>query len=157
MRAHCTRTLGCVEPTLVSACLAGVPCRHNGRSKESAKLADMVRRGAAVTVCPEVAGGLGTPRRPAEIVGGDGEDVLDGRARVVDDSGKDVTETFLRGAQRALEQARRTGATVAVLTDRSPSCGSQEIHDGTFSGTRQPGVGVTAALLARHGIEVRTP
>lgn len=116
----------------------------------------MVRQGSAVAVCPEVAGGLGTPRRPAEIVGGDGRDVLDGRAGVVDDAGADVTEAFVAGARRALELARRSGATIAVLTDKSPSCGPGEIYDGTFSGTRRTGIGVTAALLARHGIDVRT-
>ncbi|MQA84678.1 MAG: DUF523 domain-containing protein [Streptosporangiales bacterium] len=145
-----------MEPVLVSACLAGAPCRYNARSKASDEVTDLVRRGGAVAVCPEVVGGLGVPRRPAEIVGGDGDDVLDGRARVVDDCGNDVTDAFLSGAERALDLARRAGAKTAVLTDRSPSCGSREIYDGTFGGTRRPGIGVTAALLARHGIEVRS-
>lgn len=145
------------EPVLVSACLAGVPCRYDGRAKTSLEVTALVREGAAVVVCAEVEGGLSTPRRPAEIVDGDGDDVLDGRARVVDDEGRDVTEAFLAGARRALDAARRSGARTAVLTDRSPSCGCREIYDGTHQGVRRPGVGVTAALLRRSGIEVRTP
>lgn len=143
-----------VGPVLVSACLAGMPCRYDARSKGSPEVLELSRRGAAVSICPEVAGGLGTPRRPAEIVGGDGADVLDGRARVVDDEGRDVTAAYLAGARRALEVAQKAGAATAILTDRSPSCGSRQVYDGTFRGTRRPGVGVTAALLERHGITV---
>lgn len=142
---------------MVSACLGGTPCRYDARSKESAEVTRLLRRGEAVSVCPEVAGGLGTPRRPAEIVDGDGDDVLDGRARVVDAAGNDVTAAFLEGARHALEVAQRAGATTAILTDRSPSCGCRQIYDGTFSGGRRPGTGVTAALLARHGITARPP
>ncbi|EFF89355.1 LOW QUALITY PROTEIN: conserved hypothetical protein, partial [Streptomyces sp. e14] len=105
--------------------------------------------------CPEVAGGLPTPRRPAELVGGDGQDVLDGTARVVDDTGRDVTAEFLAGARRALEAARRTGCTEALLMPRSPSCGRGEVYDGSFTGALTRGDGVTAALLERHGITVR--
>lgn len=140
----------------MSACLAGVPCRYDARSKTSDEVAELVQGDAAAVVCPEMAGDLSVPRRPAEIVGGDGDDVLDGRARVVDDHGRDVTAAFLAGAEQALEQAQRVGARTAVLTDRSPSCGSREIYDGTFAGARRPGIGVTAALLVRHGIEVRS-
>lgn len=143
------------RPILVSACLTGAPCRYNGRAKESAEAIELAHDGRAVPSCPEVAGGLSTPRRPAEIVGGDGDDVLDGRAKVVDGEGRDVTEQFLAGARSALREAERAGASAAVLTDRSPSCGCGEIYDGTFTGTRRAGVGVTAALLRRHGIEVR--
>lgn len=141
----------------MSACLAGLPCRYDGRAKESAEVAALDQAGGTVACCAEVAGGLPVPRRPAEIVGGDGDDVLDGRARVVDDEGRDITAEFLVGARQALDVAQRAGTRTAILTDRSPSCGSHEIYDGSFSGTRRPGVGVTAALLRRYGIEVRAP
>ncbi|MYX41901.1 DUF523 domain-containing protein, partial [Streptomyces sp. SID89] len=83
------------------------------------------------------------------------QDVLDGTARVVDDTGRDVTAEFLAGARRALEAARRTGCTEALLMPRSPSCGRGEVYDGSFTGALTRGDGVTAALLERHGITVR--
>ncbi|MGK4585834.1 DUF523 domain-containing protein [Kitasatospora sp. HPMI-4] len=144
-----------METILLSACLSGVPCRYDGRAKESAFATEAAEGKRAVPFCPETAGGLATPRRPAEIMGGDGDDVLDGRARVVDDQGTDVTEEFVEGAHRALAVARRTGCTGAVLTARSPSCGCGEIYDGSFDGVLRPGDGVTAALLRRHGMDVR--
>lgn len=144
------------RPVLVSACLAGCACRFDGRSKTDGDVAARVERGEAVAVCPEVAGGLGTPRRPAEIVGGDGGDVLDGRARVVDDTGRDVTDAHLAGAAEAVRAAEEAGVEAAILKDGSPSCGSSQRYDGTFSGTRRPGQGVTAAALRRAGVAVRS-
>ncbi|MFJ5718794.1 DUF523 domain-containing protein [Streptomyces sp. NPDC093149] len=144
-----------MEPVLVSACLHGVPCRFDGRAKTSAAVAGSLGDRRPVVFCPEVAAGLPTPRRPAEIVGGDGHDVLDGRARVVDDTGHDVTDQFVDGARRALEAARRAGCTEALLMARSPSCGRGSVYDGTFAGELREGDGVTAALLERHGITVR--
>lgn len=108
-----------------------------------------------VSFCPEVAGGLATPRRPAELVGGDGHDVLDGTARVVEDTGRDVTAEFVDGARRALAAARHGGCTEALLMPRSPSCGRGVVYDGSFAGELVPGDGVTAALLERNGIAVR--
>ncbi|MEV5987500.1 DUF523 domain-containing protein [Streptomyces sp. NPDC052051] len=143
-----------MEPVVVSACLTGVPCRYNGRVVESERGRALAAEGSAVVFCPEVAGGLSTPREPAEIVGGDGEDVLEGRARVVDITGVDCTEQFLDGARQVLAAARAAGARKALLMARSPSCGCGQIYDGTFSGTLRPGDGVAAALLRRHGIEV---
>jgi uncharacterized protein YbbK (DUF523 family) len=87
-------------------------------------------------------------------VGGDGHDVLAGRARVVTEAGDDVTDAYVAGARRALEAATEAGATRAILKARSPSCGAGVIYDGTFSGARKEGDGVTAALLAANGIEV---
>lgn len=144
-----------MEAILVSACLRGVPCRFDGRHKASAAFAEAVAGREVVSFCPEVAGGLATPRRPAELVGGDGHDVLDGTARVVDDTGRDVTEQFVAGARRALEAARHTGCGEALLMPRSPSCGRGTVHDGSFTGELVPGDGVTAALLERAGITVR--
>ncbi|MEU1433291.1 DUF523 domain-containing protein [Streptomyces sp. NPDC005786] len=144
-----------MESVLVSACLRGVPCRFDGRGKASAEMTAALAGRRPVAFCPEVAAGLPTPRRPAEIVGGDGHDVLDGRARVVDDTGCDVTEAFLDGAGRALEAARGAGCTEALLMARSLSCGRGTVYDGTFAGRLREGDGVTAALLERHGITVR--
>lgn len=140
---------------IVSACFAGIHCRYDQRHNALAEIRRLVREGKAIPVCPEQAGGLPTPRNPAEIVGGgDGEDVLDGKARVIDNQGNDVTEQFLAGARKTLAVARAVGAKQAILKERSPSCGSCMIYDGTFSGGKKPGLGVTAALLRRHGIEV---
>lgn len=140
---------------LVSACLAGCRCRYDQGTKEQAEIVDLIRTGKAVPVCPEQLGGLPTPRLPAEIMGGDGDDVLDGRARVVNRAGEDVTAQFLAGAREVLRLAQAVGATEAVLKERSPSCGAEAIYDGTFTGATVPGAGVTAALLRRHGISVR--
>ncbi|MEU5085219.1 DUF523 domain-containing protein [Streptomyces sp. NPDC021356] len=144
-----------MEAILVSACLRGVPCRFDGRDKASPASQEAVAGRAVVPFCPEVAGGLTTPRRPAELVGGDGHDVLDGTARVVEDTGRDVTEQFVAGAGRALAAALRGGCTQALLMPRSPSCGRGTVYDGTFTGSAVPGDGVTAALLERNGITVR--
>jgi len=137
---------------LVSACLCGVHCRYNGESEERAEAVHMVREGEAVLVCPEQLGGLPTPRSPAEIVGGDGHDVLTGRARVVSRDGRDVTEAFLAGAREVLRLAKETGAGEVLLKSRSPSCGVGVIKR---DGRETPGDGVTAALLQENGIRVR--
>lgn len=141
------------SPVLVSACLAGARCRYDGRAATDPAVRDAVDAGHAVPVCPELLGGLTTPRRPAETTG-DGTAVLDGTARVVDDAGTDVTAEYLAGARRALAVARTVGATRAVLHERSPSCGATRRYDGSFGGRLVPGAGVTAALLSRHGIAV---
>jgi uncharacterized protein YbbK (DUF523 family) len=140
------------EMVLLSACLMGRKCAYDGGSaKEEISIAEDHR---AAPVCPEVMGGLSTPRTRAEIVGGNGFDVLDGRARVLTQLGEDVTEAYLAGAQDTLRVARKTGASSAVLQDYSPSCGCRLISDGSFRRSRVEGVGVTAALLLRNGIKV---
>ena len=141
-------------PVMLSACLAGVPCTHAAEAKTRAWALRLVAEGRAVTVCPEVAGGLPIPRPEAEISGGDGEHVLDGAARVVSVDGEDVTANYLRGAEAARSAARRTGATIAILKARSPSCGCGAIYDGSFSGRIVEGDGVTAATLKREGLQV---
>ncbi|MGY3334323.1 uncharacterized protein YbbK (DUF523 family) [Streptomyces filamentosus] len=143
------------EAVFVSACLRGVPCRFDGRHKASPEVEEALAGRTVVSFCPEVAGGLTTPRRPAELVGGDGHDVLDGTARVVEDTGRDVTAEFVEGARRALAAARHGGCTEALLMPRSPSCGRGTVYDGSFTGRPAAGDGVTAALLERHGIPVR--
>lgn len=156
-RGYAAGTVSDVERVLVSACLLGRPVRYDGRGKPVH--AEIWRRwqseGRLVPYCPEVGGGLPVPRPPAEITGtGGGEGVLNGTARVVTDTGEDVTDAFLRGAHQALETALRHNARVAVLKDSSPSCATTQIYDGTFTGHRSPGTGVTTALLERHDIRV---
>jgi uncharacterized protein YbbK (DUF523 family) len=143
-------------PVLVSACLAGLPYRFDGSAGHQNLVAELVEQGRAVLVCPEVDGGLGTPRPPAEIVGGAGRDVLEGRARVMTRDGTDVTDAYIAGARIALDAARKSGATTAIFKARSPSCGRGEIYDGTHSRTLTAGDGVTVALLVANGIEVVT-
>lgn len=145
-----------MERILVSACLLGRPVRYDGTARRSDDaLFELWRdQGRLVPVCPEVDGGLPVPRPAAEISGGTGADVLDGRARVLTRDGVDVTGHFLSGARRALEQARSHDVRIAVLKEGSPSCGRLRVFDGTFSGRKIPGEGVTAALLERHGIAV---
>jgi uncharacterized protein YbbK (DUF523 family) len=145
-----------MERILVSSCLLGTPVRYNGTGKRSDhRLFERWRaEGRLVPVCPEVRGGLPVPRPPAEIHGGLGGDVLDGRARVLTPDGTDVTEHFLKGARHALDEARVHGVRMAILKERSPSCGVARIYDGAFDGTLVPGEGVTTALLERNGIAV---
>ena len=145
-----------MERILVSACLLGQPVRYDGtgRRSDDALLALWRDQGRLVPICPEVRGGLPVPRPAAEISGGFGEDVLDGRAQVLTHDGTDVTRHFLLGARHALEQARSYAARIAILKEGSPSCGSLRVFDGTFEGRKVPGEGVTAALLERHGIAV---
>ncbi|MDQ1504270.1 MAG: hypothetical protein QOD57_1997 [Actinomycetota bacterium] len=141
---------------LISACLLGVACNHEGRGSPRAVVDELARRYRLVPVCPEVLGGLPTPRAAAELTGGDGADVIAGAegARVVNVEGDDVTAAYRRGAEAAVTLARAVGATRAVLKARSPSCGSSAVYDGTFSRRLVPGPGVTAAALAAAGLEV---
>ena len=138
-------------PILVSACLAGVRCRYHGGSSENQEIRALVEARVAVPVCPEELGGLETPRPRAEIEGGNGFDVLDGRAKVIDEHGRDVTAHFLQGAEAAFKVALASGAKKAILKEKSPSCGSTWIYQ---NGRLVKGLGVTAAFLRRHGIKV---
>jgi uncharacterized protein YbbK (DUF523 family) len=107
-----------------------------------------------IAFCPEVEGGLPTPRPPAEIIGGDGVNVLNGEAEVLDINALNVTEPYKLGAQKAVQMAQKNEVKLAILKSRSPSCGNTTIYDGTFSNMLKPGKGVTAALLDRKGIRV---
>ena len=130
---------------LVSACLLGVCCTYRGTSKEQASVLKLLQEGhTLIPVCPEQLGGLPTPR-PASERKGD---------KVVSCFGVDVTDHFVRGATEALRIAKLYDCNVAVLKERSPSCGSGEIYDGSFQGVLTHGDGVTAELLKQHGIRV---
>ena len=129
---------------IVSACLAGFPCRYDGKARPCAQVVELVRAGKAIPVCPEQLGGLPTPRASCEIREG----------RVVDAEGYDRTEAFQCGARAVLRIAQTYGATEALLQSRSPSCGSGWIYDGSFTKTLTAGDGVTARLLKENGIQV---
>jgi uncharacterized protein YbbK (DUF523 family) len=139
---------------LVSACLAGFQVTYKGSHNLNEIIQKWFEEKKAIPVCPEVLGGLSTPRDPAEIIGGDGDDVLDGQAKVMTKHGVDVTEAFIKGAEETLAIAQKEGAKVVILKERSPSCGGNMIYNGEFSGTKKSGHGVTAALLRRNGIQV---
>ncbi|QGH34156.1 DUF523 domain-containing protein [Gracilibacillus salitolerans] len=139
---------------LVSSCLAGLEVRYNGTHSLDNRISKLVGENKAVTICPELLGGFSTPRDPAEIVGGDGEDVLDGKAKVVEKSGKDVTELYIKGAYATLKKAKKINATIVVLKENSPSCGSSMIYNGEFKDKKIVGTGVTSALLKRNGLQV---
>ncbi len=142
---------------LISACLFGRPVRYDGQAKTliDPRLGKWRDEGRLVSICPEQAGGLSTPRLPAEIEDGScGADVLTGRATVIDSAGMDVSAAFISGAKAALSLAQETGCAYALLIDGSPSCGSAEIYDGSFSGLKHVGEGVTAALLRQNGIVI---
>ncbi|AIS10441.1 hypothetical protein TRE132_61670 [Pseudomonas chlororaphis subsp. aurantiaca] len=140
---------------LVSRCLLGHRVRYDGgASGPFDQLASWQAEGRVVALCPEVAGGLPTPRAAAEIPGGQGGEVLDGLAQVITTEGEDVSAEFLSGARQALELVREHGIRIAVLKANSPSCGNLLTYDGSFSGVKVSGEGVTAALLKRAGVQV---
>jgi uncharacterized protein YbbK (DUF523 family) len=146
-----------MQRVLVSACLLGQKVRYDGGDKlcTDETLNRWQAEGRVVPFCPEVAGGLPTPRPAAEISGaGGGAGVLISRARVLDVGGTDVTAAFVVGAAAALEQLKAHGIRMAVLKDGSPSCGSTHTYDGSFSGATTAQPGVTAALLRENGVSV---
>ena len=134
------------ELILVSSCLLGVRCRYDAKIVEPHPEAlRLFEEGCALPLCPERLGGLPCPRNPAEIQ-------PDGR--IVTEAGEDVTDAFLEGARKVLAVCRDLGVTKACLKERSPSCGSSQIYDGSFSRTLVPGQGVCTQLLRAQGIEV---
>lgn len=130
---------------IVSACLLGVPCNHEGRASTSEAVVSLRRDARLIPVCPETAGGLPTPRPAAEI---------QPSGRVCTAAGDDVTDAYRRGASQAVRLAKASGAAGAVLKARSPSCGCHEVYDGSFSRTRVHGEGVTARALREAGVPV---
>jgi len=131
---------------LVSRCLLGEPCRYDGKSKPVPQVRALEKQGhTLIPVCPEVLGGLPTPRPPAE---------LQPDGRVVNRAGEDVTAAYRSGAEQVLTLARVHNCELAVLKAKSPSCGNLQRYDGTFTGTLIPGQGVAAALLTKQGIRV---
>ncbi|MBR5449475.1 MAG: DUF523 domain-containing protein [Clostridia bacterium] len=135
-----------MKKILVSACLLGIPCRYDGKSMPNEKVMALKEKYTLIPVCPEIYGGLPTPRTPSERVGD----------LVLMKDGTDVTENYNRGADATLKIAEINGAKIAILKAKSPSCGKRFIYDGTFSGTLTAGDGVTAEKLTRVGITLLT-
>ena len=138
-------------PILISSCLLGIECRYDGGHSRAEDIIQKAQEIQFIPICPEQLGGLSTPRAPSYIVKGDGKGVLSGNARVINSLGKDVTEAFIKGARESLQLAQLTGATKAIVKDKSPSCGLNTPYCDTDTGY---GLGVTAALLLNAGITI---
>ena len=133
------------EKIIVSACLLGTPCRYDGKSKPCEKVIELAEKYELIPVCPEQLGGLSTPRPPSEMQ-------ADGR--FVNSEGGDVTANYRRGAEKTLHIAKEHGCTLAILKEKSPSCGVHSRYDGTFTRTLIHESGITASLLRKNGITV---
>lgn len=133
-----------MENIIVSACLLGVSCRYDGNSKPNEKIIDLKEKYNLIPICPEIMGGLPTPRMPAEIKDG----------RVKTENGIDVTEEYKKGADEALKLASLFGCKKAILKENSPSCGCGKIYNGEFTRTLKDGNGITAELFIKNGIDV---
>lgn len=143
---------------IVSACLVGENCKYSGGNNYNEKVKKFAEENDVVLVCPEKLAGLPMPRLKAEIFNGTGEDVVNGiyKTAVLSEENHDWTKAFLRGAEEVLKRAKECGTTKAILKANSPSCGCGTIYDGSFSGSKIKGDGVTTALLKKNGIEVIT-
>jgi uncharacterized protein YbbK (DUF523 family) len=142
---------------LCSACLLGIKCRYDGKDnleKASPALLDEYKNGNLIPICPEQLGGLHTPRSGARISSGDGNDVLDGKSRLLADNCQDMTQQYIKGAYEALKIAQELKIEEAILNQESPSCGCGYIQGGLKQRTLIEGDGVTTALLKRNGIKV---
>lgn len=133
-----------MENIIVSACLLGVSCRYDGNSKPNEKIIDLKEKYNLIPICPEIMGGLPTPRMSAEI--------KEGCVRT--ENGIDVTEEYKKGAEEALKLAKLFGCKKAVLKENSPSCGCGKIYNGEFTRTLKDGNGITAELFIKNGIDV---
>lgn len=133
---------------LVSACLVGLNCKYNGGNNYNEEIFDLVKTGKAIPICPEQLGGLTTPRAPAEIK------IIDGKRRVINNKGIDVTEEFEKGAEEVLKLVKSLNITKAILKSRSPSCGAGKIYSGNFDGELIDGNGILADLLLKSGVEI---
>lgn len=129
---------------LVSACLLGVACRYDGKSKPNEDIIKLMDKYHLIPFCPEITGGLPTPRHPSEIVGN----------KVLNNIGEDVTTQYKKGALEALKIAKLYDCKYAILKEKSPSCGKGKIHNGKFDGGYIEGDGITARLLKENGIKV---
>lgn len=132
------------EIILCSACLLGIKCRYDNKTKPNKKIIKLAKKEILIPICPEQLGGLPTPREPAEQKG----------KKVITNSGKDVTKNFKKGAREVLKIAKILGVKKAILKQKSPSCGCGQIYDGTFSGKIIKGDGITTSLLKKNSIEV---
>lgn len=129
---------------LVSACLLGIDCKYNGKNNKNETVLELLKDHDLIPVCPEIMGGLPTPRIPSEINGN----------KVITRGGKNVTKQYQKGAEEALKIAKLYNCQTAILKEKSPSCGCGKIYDGKFTGTLIDGDGITARLLKEHGIKI---
>ena len=135
-----------MEKVLVSACLVGENCKYNGGNNKNAKIIEFLKDKEVILVCPEVMGGLSTPRFKSEILGG----------KVINEYGDDVSEYFANGAKIALSKAIENNVTLAILKEKSPSCGVKKVYNGQFNGTLVKGSGVFSSLIGQLGIKILT-
>lgn len=133
---------------LISACLVGINCKYNGKNNYNEKALDLVKKGIAISICPEQLGGLTTPRNPSEIR------IIDNKVHVIDNKNNDVTKEFEKGANEVLKLAKNLKVDKVILKSKSPSCGIGKIYDGTFSNNLIDGNGILANLLIDNNIEV---
>jgi len=133
-----------MECLLVSSCFAGYNTKYNGKNNKLEMIEKLSTKYKLIYVCPEVVGGLSIPRNPSEILGD----------KVISNKGVDVTNEYNKGANCALYLVKKYNITKALLKESSPSCGSNTVYDGTFSGTKIKGMGVTASLLTKHGVKI---
>ena len=138
---------------LISACLAGVQCRYDGRDKFSKKVLEILRQGEAIIICPELLVGFKIPRSSCNIIGGTGKDVLNGNARIVGKDGLDYTDMFVSGAKKALKIALENNVKKAYLRDKSPSCGVGRLYNDNGEGFKKAN-GIFAQLLVENGIKI---
>lgn len=138
---------------IISACLCGVNCKYNGENNANEKCMELFKKGKAILVCPEQLGGLSTPRSPVELQGS-ALDILNRDKKAITKGNIDVTEQFIKGAYETLKIAKEANVKKAILKESSPSCGVNKIYDGSFKGNKIIGMGTTAYLLEKEGIEV---
>ena len=134
------------EKILVSSCLLGLNCKYNGGNNYSEEIDEYLKKYDVIPICPEIMGGLPTPRVPSERLGD----------KVITKDGRDVTKEFKKGAEETLFLAKKFNVKKAILKLKSPSCGSEKIYDGTFTNNLTNGDGITAELLKENGIEIIT-
>lgn len=139
---------------IISACLCGVNCKYNGKNNLKKGVEKLLKKGILIPVCPEQLGGMKTPRDPHEIVNCTALEILQGQGKILSIKGKDSTDKFVKGAYETLKIAKDLGATEAILKSNSPSCGFGTIYDGSFSGKKIKGNGITAELLKRENIKI---
>ena len=138
---------------LISACLCGVNCKYNGLNNYNEKCSELFKEGKAILICPEQLGGLSTPRVPSELKGS-ANDILNGKGKIMTKDGDDVTLQFIKGAKEVKRIVEEVPITMAILKDGSPSCGVNYVYDGSFSGNKIEGKGITAEILNEMGIKV---
>ncbi len=139
-----------MEKVIVSACLIGNNCKYNGGNNKNEKIIEFLKDKEVILVCPEVMGGMDTPRLKSEIINEDGE------LKVINENGEDVTSFFVEGANIALRRAIANGAKLAIVKEKSPSCGYKKIYNGKFDGVKVNGSGVFTRLLIENGIKILT-